>query len=364
MSTPRVIARLFAVLLTVLFVAVLPAVLLAYNATAVALSPRFLDAAVSDTRLYEAALAEAAADLAHNLPTRADTRDLPIARVDAQGWQRILTVVAPPASMQSWLNQLVAGFRGWRRGSDSLLSDVVVPFGDMRNNLVNDPAQTVLRTVTEAQPPCAAGEERLAGPGDLIPQCRPPAGELESFYAGLSARWQTDSQAVWQQLWPKDMFRYADNLTLGELIRRDAAQHTSWRDLRSAWSLAGWSMSLAQWFVILLIAGGAVVTLAIIAALAARNGGEVLRWVGGPILLAGVITFGAGLVMLVGGWTVQLWSDPAPLTAEMQAAARDVTRLFTNRVFVAMAWQGAVLAVGGLALWGSSFLMRRPRPQE
>ena len=123
-------------------------------------------------------------------------------------------------------------------------------------------------------------------------------------------------------------------------------------------------MGLAQWFVILLIAGGAVVTLVIIAALAARNGGEVLRWVGGPILLAGVLTFAAGLVMLVGGWTVQLWSDPAPLTAEMQLAARDVTRLFTNRVFVAMAWQGAVLAVGGLALWGASFLVRRPRPQE
>ena len=362
MSTPRVIARFFAVLLIVLFVTVLPAVLLAYNATAVALSPRFLDAAVSDTRLYEGALAEAAADLARNLPTRADTRDLPIARVDAQGWQRILTVVAPPSSMQSWLNQLVAGFRSWRRGSDSLLSDVVVPFGDMRNNLVNDQAQTVLRTVTEAQPPCAAGQERLAGPGDMIPQCRPPAGELESFYAGLSARWQADSQAVWQQLWPKDTFRYADNLTLGELIQREEGRSGS--DLRTAWRWAGWTMGLAQWFVILLIAGGAVVTLVIIAALAARNGGEVLRWVGGPILLAGVLTFAAGLVMLVGGWTVQLWSDPAPLTAEMQAAARDVTRLFTNRVFVAMAWQGAVLTVGGLALWGSSFLVRRPRPQE
>jgi len=43
MSTPRVIARVFAVLLIVLFVTVLPVVLLTYNSVSVALSPAFLD---------------------------------------------------------------------------------------------------------------------------------------------------------------------------------------------------------------------------------------------------------------------------------------------------------------------------------
>jgi len=364
MSTPRVIARFFALLLIVLFLLVLPLALLVYNTTATALSPAFLDAALSDDRLYEGGLAEAAKDLAREVPVEADTRGLPIARLDAQGWQRILTVVAPPSSVRQWVGDAMREFRRWRWGSDSLLDDVVVPYGEMRDNLINDPAQTALRTATEAQPLCAAGEERLAGPGDLIPRCRPPAAELEAFYADLGARWQQEPQAVWQQLWPEDMRRYADNITLGELIRRDAAQYTSWRDLRSTWRFVGWTIGLAQWLAILAIAGGAIMTLVIIAALAARNGAEVLRWVGGPILLAGVITLTWGLIMLVGGWIGLSWSDINDLTPALQSAVRDLTRLFANKAFVAMAWQGALMAVGGLALWGSSFLLRKPRPQE
>ncbi len=361
MSTPRVIARLFAVLLIVLFVMVLPMVLLAYNTTSVALSPAFLDAALSDTRLYEGGLAEAADGLARETPRAAETRGLAVARLDAQGWERILAVVTPPSSVRQWVGEAMREFRRWRWGDDSLLDDVVVPYGEMRDNLVNDPAQTALRIVTEAQPPCAAGEEPLAGSDDLIPGCRPAADGLEAFYAELWARWQAEPKAVWQQLWPDDMRRYADNITLGELIRREDGQ--SWRDIRTSWRIAGWSISLAQWFVILAIAGGVIVTLAIIAALAARNGAEALRWVGGPLLLVGVFTFAWGLVMLVGGWIGPQGSDLADIAPAMRAAVRDIARLFTNKTFVAMAWQGALLAVGGLLMWGSSFLLRRPQPQ-
>jgi hypothetical protein len=318
---------------------------------------------MSDARLYEGGLAEAADGLARDMPRSAETRGLAVARLDAQGWQRILTVVAPPSSVQNWVRETVREFRRWRWGSDSLLDDVIVPYGEMRDNLVNDPAQTALRTVTEAQPPCTAGEEPLAGANDLIPSCRPAAADLEAFYADLGARWQAEPKAVWEQLWPDDMRRHSDNITLGELIRRDAAQYTSWRDLRTSWRIAGWSMSLAQWFVILAIVGGVIVTLAIIAALAARNGAEALRWVGGPLLLAGVFTFAWGLVMLVGGWIGPQGSDLADIAPAMRAAVRDIARLFTNKTFMSMAWQGALLAVGGLVLWGSSFLLRRPQPK-
>jgi hypothetical protein len=360
-SAPRAIARIIALLLLVLFVTLLPIVLLTFSATDVALSPGFLTTAVSDTRLYRGALAEAAAGLARDLPTRADTRNLPIARVDAQGWQQILTVVAPPASVQRWVEGVVQGFRTWRWGDTSLLNDVV-PFGDLRNNLFSDPAQTALRVVTEAQPPCASGQDPLASPTDLIPRCRPAADGLQRFYDTLWARWQAQPQAVWQQLWPRGTFTYSDNITLGELIQRENGQ--SWRNVGIAWRWAGWSLGLARLFLILAMVGAVVVTLAIIAALAARNWAEVLRWVGGPLLLAGFFTFAWGLVLLAGGWIGPHWSDVTGVTPDMQAALRDLARLFTNRTFVALAWQGALLMVVGLALWGSSFLLRKPRPQE
>jgi hypothetical protein len=355
---------LFAVLLIVLFVVVLPVVLLAYNSVSVALSPAFLDAALADTRLYERGLAAAAEDLARQVPWESETRGLAIARLDAQDWERILIVVAPPSSVRQWVGDAMHEFRRWRWGSDSPLDEVVVPYGEMRDNLVNDPDQTALRAITEAQPPCAAGEEPLAGAADLIPGCRPVAADLETFYADLGTRWREEPQAVWQQLWPRDdMRRHSDNITLGELIRRDAAQHTSWRGLRTNWRLAGWTVSLAQGLAVLTIVGGVVVTMAIVAALAARNRAEMLRWVGGPTLLAGLFTFVWGLAILVGGWIEPQWSDLSGVTPAMRGAVRDIARLFTSKTFVAMAWQGMLLAVGGLALWGSSFLLRKPRPQ-
>jgi len=108
-------------------------------------------------------------------------------------------------------------------GDDSLLDDVVMPYGEMRDNLVNDPAQTALRIVTEAQPLCAAGEEPLAGANDLIPSCRPAADGLESFYAGLWARWQEEPRRYGSSCGRMTCAVTATNITLGELIRRDAA---------------------------------------------------------------------------------------------------------------------------------------------
>jgi len=42
------------------------------------------------------------------------------------------------------------------------------------------------------------------------------------------------------------------------------------------------------------------------------------------------------------------WSDVTGITPAMWTAVRDLSRLFGNRLFLAMAWQGALLAVGGL----------------
>jgi len=283
MSTPRVIARLFAVLLIVLFVTVLPAVLLAYNATATALSPAFLDAALSDTRLYEGGWPKQLT----TWPARCQGRRR---RAAGNFPARRAGLAADPDRRRSaveragWVREIVREFRRWRWGSDSLLDDVVVPYGEMRDNLVNDPAQTALRVADRGPAACAADGSR-GWSDDLLPRCRPAAAELDTFYADLSARWKQESQAVWQQLWLDDMRRHADNITLGELIRRDAARYTSWRDLRTTWRLVGWDDKLAQAFVVL-TSSWAVVTLAIIARWR-RATARGAALVGGPICLPG-----------------------------------------------------------------------------
>jgi len=359
MSGMRVIGRLIAVFAIVLFVTLFPLVMLAYNAQAAAMSAGFLNSIAGDSRLFEAALSEAAEGLARDVPTEWETRDMPIAQLNAPQWEKILRTVTPPAMLQRLTRDALEEFAQWARYGGTFGEDVIVPYGEIRRNLVNDPQQTVLRTVTEAQPLCAAGQEPLGDADDLIPQCRPASSDLEAFYQALSRRWAQNPERVWQQLWPSESYFYTEDITVAELIRRESAE--DWQRYGREWQLPlAWGLSLARGLVVLLVSGGVVATLLIIALLAARNLPEALRWAGAPLLLAGLFTLGWGLLMWAGTW-IGPWLSitVTDVPYELQSAVRSIAASFTQRLSFGMSWQGVLLAVIGMVLWGSSFVIRR-----
>src|SRR5512136_2120898 len=163
MSGIRLIGRLFAIFAIVLFVGLFPIAMLAYNAQAAATSQGFLDSLAGDARLFESAFSMAAEGLARDVPADWDTRDMPIARLNAAQWERILRTVTPPAMVQRLTRDALQEFGHWTRYGGTFLEDLIVPYGEIRRNLVDDPNQTVLRTVTEAQPLCGTGQEPLSG---------------------------------------------------------------------------------------------------------------------------------------------------------------------------------------------------------
>jgi len=358
MSTMRVIGRLTAILTIVLLVGLFPVALLAYNAQAVATSHGFLDSVANDPRLFEAALSQAARELSRSVPEEWETRDMPIARLSAAQWERILRTVTPPAMLQRLTRAALEEFAQWVRHGGTFGEDVIVPYGEIRRNLVNDPQQTVLRTVTEAQPICAAGEEPLSEADDLIPGCR-PAFDQEAFYQTLSGRWAQDPERVWQRLWPSESDFYAEDISVAELIRRERAR--DWREYRRGWQLpVAWGLSLARGLVIALVIGVVIATLFMIALLAARNLPEALRWVGAPLVLAGLFTLGWGLLIWTGTWVGPFLRIPVTeVSYELQSAVRSIATGFVQRLSFGMSWQGVLLAVIGIVLWGSSFLIAR-----
>jgi len=361
MSTSRMVGRVFAALVALFLVAVLPITLLAYDAQAIATSRGFLTFVVSDSRLLEAGLAEAAQDLAREVPQASDTRGLPIARLKSDDWELIIRTVVPPSSVQRWTAAAFDKLSLWGVLRGDFLDDVILPLGEIHNNLVNDPKQTALRIVTEAQPACTAGQEPFASSLDLIPRCRPAASELASFYQTVSVRWKEQPQQVWQQLWPGESgaYRYVEDISLGEFIRRESGD--SWQEIRTDWRYAAWVVGLARGLLALLLIGGPVLALALVALLAARSLPEALRWVGAPLLLTGVLAVGLGLVVWFGGWMGPLFASPVGIGPEVQGALETLARLFTRKVLSAMAWQGGLMVVLGLAMWGSSFLIRKRR---
>jgi hypothetical protein len=90
-------------------------------------------------------------------------------------------------------------------------------------------------------------------------------------------------------------------------------------------------------------------TIRVIGRLAARNLPEALRWVGAPLLLAGLSTSGLGVLIWTGVWIWPVVTVPVSGTnLQMQRALCDIGRAFAQRPVLSMAWQGVELTMWGL----------------
>jgi hypothetical protein len=228
---------------------------------------------------------------------------------------------------------------------------VLIPFGEVRANIIEDPDNTVLRTLLQAQPVCEAGEEPLGGKYDLLPQCRPVEGG-ELLVERLAARWQEEPRQVWRQLMPEELEPYTADTTLDEFI--EAQSDTDW-NVQVSWRAGRWGLGAVRVFFALCFAAQCLLGLALVGLLAARNLRELLRWVGTPLVVTGGLTlllamflFVAGELGLAFGW----WDAGTPAVEE---ALLDTGAAFVAELWQPMLWQGGFLLLVGLGLWGLSF---------
>lgn len=359
----RVIGRIVAVWIVFVFVVITPPLILAYNAHEAAVGGDFLDELLDDTEFFEAAIPEIAEDLAREIGDDAETRDAPVARLTSSDWERIIHVAAPPESMQRWSQDALEGHRQWvRSGRGRFLDDVIIPYGEVRDNIVNDPQHTLLRALIRTDRECSGGQEALDGPNDLIPQCRPSTSELEEFVQGVGGRWREQPRELWRQLMPGDLARYPDNMSLANFI--EAESGVDW-DEEVNWRAGRWGLRAARWLLAVCIAGQCVVALLLVALFAARNWHEAMRWVGTPLILAGVFTMILAMLFFAGA-EIGTWFIPEKdVPIGVQELIRDATRSFSDEMWPPMAWQAGVLVLVGLGLWVLSFsapVRREPRP--
>jgi hypothetical protein len=307
-----------------------------------------LDDLFGDDDLFAAIIPEMAEDLA-----RETELGPALTRLSADEWETIIYAVAPPESMQQWAQEVTRAFRRWiRTGRGRFLDDALVPFGEIRDNLTNDPDATVLRTLIQAQPPCTSGREPLDGPSDLIPQCRPPSSELDAFTKKVASLWRKQPQDVWRQLAPGDMARYPKDISLADLIEDQSED--SW-DVRVRWRAGRFGIGVAQWMFAICIAGQCIIALVLIAVLAARNWREAFRWVGTPLALAGMLTFGLAILLLITTEFGGIYVAGEDIPRGVQEVIEDAARAFVSDLWPALAWQGGVLVLIGLGIWVLAF---------
>lgn len=353
MSCLRLIGRIVAMWIVFVFVVITPPLILAYNAHEAAVESDFLDELFDDTEFFEAAIPEIADGLAREIDDDSETRDAPVARLTVSDWERIIHVVAPPESMQRWSQEALEGYRQWvRSGRGRFLDDVIIPNGEVRDNIVNDPQHTVLRALIQTDRECSGGQEALDGPNDLIPQCRPTTSELEEFVQIIGGRWREQPRELWRQLMPGDLARYPDNISLANFIDRESG--VEW-DARVNWRVSRWGLRVSRWLLAVCIVGQCVVALLLVALFAARNWREAMRWMGTPLILVGVFTMLLAMIFFAGA-EIGTWFIPEEdVPIGVQELIRDTARSFSDEVWPPMVWQAGVLVLIGLGLWALSF---------
>ncbi|MGC8960647.1 MAG: hypothetical protein ACP5OO_12880 [Chloroflexia bacterium] len=353
MSPLRVLGRIIALLLILLFILLTPALALAYNLQHALLGSDFPERMVTIGNLPEIILRQGATLLAEVVPQAAG--NLPVAHLKVTDWEPVLRAAMPPEELQRWVRDGLGALQRWVREGGNFLDEIVIPLGRMRENVFRDPHQTLLRVLTEAQPACR-GQEPLPYPEILIPRCR-PEGDLTAFYRDLWRRWQQQPEEVWRQLWRIPL---PDNLPLSDVV--DLEVQARIREMGRGRPL--YWIRLADRFLLPLLILQGVVLLLLVVLLAARNGAEALRWAGGPVALAGLFTLLLSLALLLAGPVLRLAHIPQE---EMPQAVHQVLQeavyLLAGEVWPPLTSLGGILLVAGLALWGGSFLIPG-RPAE
>jgi hypothetical protein len=254
--------------------------------------------------------------------------------------------------MQRWAQDANDAFRSaMRRGRGRLLDEVIIPFGEVRLNIIDDPDNTVLRTLLQAQPLCEAGEEPLGGDYDLLPQCRPADGE-EAFVERLAARWREEPRQVWRQLMPEDIEPYTADIPLDEFIESQSGE--DW-NVRIGWRAGRWTVGAVRLFFAICLAAQCVAGLALVGLLAARNVRELLRWLGTPLVLAGGLTLILAFLLLMAGEVGLAFGWWDTTTEAIEEALLDTGAACVAELWQPMLWQGALLLLIGGGLWALSF---------
>lgn len=346
MSPLRVIGRIIALLLILLFILLTPALLLAYNLQHTLLET-FPERMATVSSLPEVILRQGAISLSEIVPQAAG--NLPIAYLKGTDWEEVLRVAMPNEELQRWVQAGLETLGNWLRIGGNFLDEIVIPLGRMRENVLRDPHQTLLRVLTEAQPACR-GREPLPDPETLIPLCR-PEGDLTAFYRDVGKRWQQQPEEVWRQLWHIPL---PDTLPLSDWV--DLEVQARIREIDRSRPLY-WIRLAGRFLLPLLVLQGTILLLLIVL-LAARNWAEVLRWVGAPLALAGLLTLLLGLALLLSRPALRWAQLPLEeIPRAVHQVLQEAVSLLAAEMWLPLASLGGILLAVGLVLWSGSFLI-------
>jgi hypothetical protein len=259
-------------------------------------------------------------------------REGPLSAVSGVALEAVARELAPPHWLRTQMEQAVRDFIAVTEEPKlDELPDLVISLSEVKARALGEPGDRALATVIEALPACSPAQLPFELSRDK-PICKPAGLDLNPFLSELKA-------------------------LLAPLVRRvPDTYRVSWqpeqRDVIEDLQRAGQLLKKLQ-FALLLLAALNMALLGLIWVLAVRAPAEWLRWTGVPLLLLGLLTLLAALLIPgIVAWgldnnAVLAEGDlPVALTQSLEQAIRDYSLL----AFRPTRLVGLVLVVVGMLL--------------
>ncbi len=363
-TAPGWFAKLLAVLFGLLFAVTTPLVVLLLAARGLLFSPNFYKHALTAADIYHdlpAAIAQQVASTATE--AQPETASAPEGEVGLGAIlgalppdfvETLIVRLIPPewmqAQVESVIDQVVA-YLDHGQGTPPL----TISLAEIKANLNQGALESALREVMATLPPCTAeqllsfGGDLLTGQTAMIPACRPPEALQEVAIAsakvtmeGMLGHMLPDQMSLTQPFG-------AAGPGAGSLpFMQGLEQALSW--LRLAKRIAELSILLP------------LVLLAVIALLTARTARLALRWLGWPLLAAGLLTALVGLALYL-GFGILAATVPMPPGAAGPAGllglVREVAQGMVTTVVLWIEAGAGAMTLAGLVMTGVAGSLRR-----
>ena len=365
-STPGPFAKFLAVLFILLFSVTTPLVLLALVARGLLFNPAFFKRALAQADVYRELPRAVASQLAASVLSNP-----PEATAEAPGGAEVglgaVFAALPPQLVETLMVRLIPS--DWMQAQVESVIDQVTAYLDhgqgaptltislaeIKTNLQQGALESAMREFIAGLPPCTAeqlltfGGEMLSGQSAMLPACQPPEVLAEAFIAtakvtaeGMLTRMLPDELNLMQPFGP---------------VGGTATPLPFMQGLEQILSRVRLAKRVAEVSALV-----PLMLLAIIALLTARSARLALRWLGAPLLWAGVLSALMGLVLYL-AFGILAATVPMPLGASgpggLFGLAREVGQgLVTTFVLWVEAGAGAML-LAGLVMTGVAGSLRR-----
>lgn len=338
-----VVARLIALALAVLLVAVTPLALLLFNADQQLLRPAAYKRALVAQRFYEQLPALAAEQAVH-----AKTYDN-LEYLSQEEYEMVLADLLPAAWLREQSESVIDQFFAYIDSDEPDLS-LTISMAQVKQRITGQEGLLAVMRLVLSFPPCTAEQlDSLTGraPEDETdaPHCQPPDDMLDQYTHEIERMLEEVAADI------------PDEVDLAEGTTAETG--ATGDDPRQALRAIRWGMRLSPLL--------ATVLLALIALFAVRSWKGLFRWWGIPLLLAGLIGIGVSVAVLpvvdraIAPRIVE--SVPGHLADGVVKMGLQIARFVAGRFATWVGGEGALIGLLGLVMIvASSFARGRPTP--